>query len=67
MAQEDFNFYQEQFMGKHTDMELTMLDHILNMVSEEINDFINAHPILKEVKTVVFELNGKNACGPNGF
>lgn len=44
-----------------------MLDHILYMVSNENNGFINAHPHLEEVKTMVFELNGKNAYGPDGF
>lgn len=43
------------------------MKHIPTMVTKEINNVINAYPTLEEVKTIVFELNGKSACGPDGF
>lgn len=48
-------------------MKYTMLEHIPNMVSDEINSLINVHPTLEKVKVVVFELNGKSTRGLNGF
>lgn len=36
-------------------------------MSEETNRYINSPPTREEVQKVVFELNGDNTYGPDGF
>lgn len=67
MVQKAVTLFYYKFVGRHTDTEYTMLEHIPNMILDKINDLINTHPTLEKVKTMVFELNSKITCGMDSF
>lgn len=48
-------------------MDLTLLDLVPSMVTEEDNVQLNKPPTLEEVIRVVFELNRDSACGLLAF
>jgi len=44
-----------------------MLEHVPRIISQEENEEMISLPDKEEVKTVLFKLNGRSACGPDGF
>lgn len=61
METEANKFYHEQFTGGSDDIDMTLIDLVPGMVSEEHNVQLNRSPSLDEVRRVVFELNGDSA------
>lgn len=53
--------------NKGNDAYFSLLEHILEIASNKVYVVINLYPTFKEVKSMVFELNGKCACGPGDF
>ncbi|XP_060182470.1 uncharacterized protein LOC132612164 [Lycium barbarum] len=59
------DFYQNLFSQGIDTIDRNILDHIPNLITESDNDYLNAIPIIQEVKEVVFDIN--SSPGPDGF
>ncbi|KAH0696123.1 hypothetical protein KY289_013605 [Solanum tuberosum] len=57
-------FFQDQFLDRRAEVELTLLDYIPTVINDVENEMINSLLTFEEVKAVVFELNGDSASGP---
>ncbi|KAH0673928.1 hypothetical protein KY284_025015 [Solanum tuberosum] len=57
---------QKQFSSENVPADLSLLNHVPTLVTEEMNRGITKAPLEKEVKRVIFELNGESASGPDG-
>ncbi|XP_049370570.1 uncharacterized protein LOC125835476 [Solanum verrucosum] len=61
------NVFKEQFKETYVPTDFSMLEHIPKIISEEQNEEMGRLPAEKEIKEVVFALNGDSASGPDGF
>jgi len=63
------NLYAESISNVQdtNNMECFIGTYISELVSSEDNMMLNKCPDFLEIKNVVFNLNGNNALGPNGF
>lgn len=60
-------FYEEQFREDIFHRDLSMLDCISSLVTEEQNARLTMLPTMEEVQQVIFAMNGDSASGPNGM
>ncbi|KAH0700880.1 hypothetical protein KY284_015095 [Solanum tuberosum] len=67
VATEAVAFFQDLFTDVENEIELSLIEHIPTLVTDEDNTMLNASPIVEEIKKVVFELNSDSASGPDGF
>jgi len=67
VATEAVAFFQDQFTDVENETELSLIEHIPTLVTDEDNAMLNASPTVEEIKKVVFELNSDSASGPDGF
>ncbi|KAH0695912.1 hypothetical protein KY289_013394 [Solanum tuberosum] len=67
VATEAVAFFQDLFTDVENEIELSLIENIPTLVTDEDNTMLNASPIVEEIKKVVFELNSDSASGPDGF
>ncbi|KAG5631193.1 hypothetical protein H5410_002910 [Solanum commersonii] len=67
VATEAVSFFQEQFTEMGGGTEVSLLQHVPNLITDQMNNDINASSSMEEVRKFVFYLNGESASGPDGF
>jgi len=67
VATEAVAFFQDQFTDVENETELSLIEHIPTLVTDEDNAMLNASPTVEEIKKVVFELNSDSASGPDNL
>ncbi|KAG5585652.1 hypothetical protein H5410_046086 [Solanum commersonii] len=62
ITREALKFYTNQFTGTECIEDYSVLQHIEEQVTPEDNYLIKTMPEEEKIKSVVFKLNGDNAC-----
>lgn len=64
---ESISFYSNQSQGA-LDMSIDdLLQHIPSIILDKENEVLISCPSIKEIKEIVFYMNGQSAAGPDGF
>lgn len=66
LVQKVVSFYKEQFTRVLVDASFSLVYQILVVIPMSNINSINIYPSKKEIKRVVFKLNGDSASGPYG-
>ncbi|XP_049393529.1 uncharacterized protein LOC125857915 [Solanum stenotomum] len=67
MGEEAVKVFQHQFQEESFERDFSMVENIPQLITSEENDRLTRLPDGKEVKRVVFQLDGTSAAGPNGY
>lgn len=67
IMEETVSFFANHFMEEHCFEDFLMLENIPHLITMEENEVLIALPTRKEVKEVVFELNGDSSSRIDGF
>lgn len=61
------NFFSRKFQEEDYEGDYSMINNIRRLITIEENKEMERLADECEVKSVVFDLNGNSACGPDGF
>uniref|UniRef100_A0A0V0HQ57 Putative ovule protein n=1 Tax=Solanum chacoense TaxID=4108 RepID=A0A0V0HQ57_SOLCH len=67
IANEAVNHFQSQFHQDRDEKNITLLEHIPELITEEENAELGVVPDEDEVKNAVYKLNGDSSSGPDGL
>ncbi|XP_019183220.1 PREDICTED: uncharacterized protein LOC109178127 [Ipomoea nil] len=67
IANQAVSFFEHMFTAEVGGFDLTRLDCVPRLVTEEDNEVLTAVPEVEEVKAVVMQMNSTSAAGPDGF